>query len=378
MTTVAQFHNLSHIFISLIGACLLLALYYNIRTRFKHILEEEALSKRVDKGLLNLSLAMFIWVLSGMWAYIGFHFGFMDGFGYQGGVNLLSILNNMFLLFALSYFYDAPDFISNNDKNVKRILYVIIGVTLVTLGISYLVENNQFLNVKLTALPDLLLSGFLSVLLVISLYRTFVHRGLKVVATISVIVITLLFISQLPAVFTQLNDEYFYSLIRIIAKTSLIFLFLLLATTWVIQLANTPKITEMQIKFLDWSLVQLTIPSKNIEQENIDFGSKTTQYKNLLKFAIRRKYGDGDEQSILINIAGEIKNQTYLSRIIENINQILKIEGEDQLERRDIFTFLGEGKYRLRILPEHIVIDETLLSEFTKVSENQDYKSICN
>ena len=104
MTEVTQFHNLSHIFISLIGAILLLAIYYHIRKRFRQILEEDENQKRVDRGLLYLSLAMFVWVVSGTWAYLGSRFGFESGFIYQVVVNLLSIVNNMFLLLAIFYF----------------------------------------------------------------------------------------------------------------------------------------------------------------------------------------------------------------------------------------------------------------------------------
>ena len=97
-----------------------------------------------------------------------------------------------------------------------------------------------------------------------------------------------------------------------------------------------------------------------------------------MKFAIRREHGTGDLQSILVSSGGEIKNQTYLTRIIENINEILQLEAHQQLERRDLFTFLGEGKYRLRMIPENITIDEGLLHEFVQASENEEYKAICN
>ena len=200
----------------------------------------------------------------------------------------------------------------------------------------------------------------------VSFYRTFMHRDLKLVAFISVIAIALLFISQLSDVFIDLNNDFVNQLIRILAKTSLISVFLVLATSWVIQLANTPKPNEMKIKFLDWSLIQLTIPSKGIINEKIDFGSKTTQYKNLLNFAYKRKYLDADKQSIIVNSGGEIKSQTYLTRIINNINSILDIDTDEKLERKDLITFIGESKYRLRILPEHIIIDEALLKEFLK------------
>lgn len=377
MTEVLQFHNLSTIFISFIGAILLLAIYFNIRKRFKKILEEESSKKRVDKGLLNLGLAMLVWVAAGLWAMAGNYFNFTNTFFDQIGIHLLSTINNMFLLFALSYFVYAPEFISHNKRNVQIIIGVIIAVMFLTIGLSYFSPDLVLNGIKIIAIPDLLLSGFICFLLLVSLYRTFMKKDLKLVAFISVAIVGLMFISQLPQVFENMDNYFGYSLIRIIAKTSLIALFLLLATTWVIDLANTPRLKEMKIKFSDWCLVSLSIPSKEIDHQAIDFGSKTTQYKNLLKLAIRRKYGKGDDQCILVNSVGEIKSQTYLSRVIDNINEILKLQGEEQLNRRDLFTFLGESKYRLRILPEQIEIDDSLLQEFIKKSENKAYLQLC-
>jgi hypothetical protein len=110
----------------------------------------------------------------------------------------------------------------------------------------------------------------------------------------------------------------------------------------------------------------------------VDFGSKTTQYKNLLKFAIRRKHAEGSQQCLEIYAGGELKSQTYLTRIIDNINQILNLQELKKLERRDLFTFIGNGKYRLRVLSENITIDDTLLEEFIKAPENKGYSDLCN
>jgi hypothetical protein len=151
---------------------------------------------------------------------------------------------------------------------------------------------------------------------------------------------------------------------------------LVLATSWVIELASTPKPNEMMISFMDWSLVKITIPSKKVFGVTIEFGSKTTQYINLLKFAVRRKYGSETSQSMLIGLGGEINNQTYLSRIIDNVNEILKLEDDQKLDRKDLFTFIGQGKYRLRIIPENIKIDETLLREFVNGDGNREYQSM--
>ena len=376
MTEVAEFYILSHIFISLVGSVLLLAIWYNIRQRFKQLLEEDESQKRVDKGLLYLSLAVFLWVISGCWSYIGNYFSFENRNVYRFGIHLFSIANNMFLLLALFYFFYAPNFIYNNKKNVNKILVVIILTSIITFCLSFLLGTaNTSNSIIISGIPDLIISGFLCYLLGISLFKTFVHRGLKIVGLISVLVIVLMFSSQLPDVFTQYGNDFSNNLIKIIAKTSLISIFLVLATSWVIRLANMPKPNEMTIHFMDWSLVKMSIPTKGVFDQTIDFGAKTTQYKNLLKFAIRRKYGEGNAQSLMVSLGGEITNQTYLSRIIENINSILQLDANQALERRDLFTFIGEGRYRLRMIPNHITIDQTLLEEFCKTPENKDYNA---
>lgn len=376
---VAKFYSLAHLFISLIGGVLLLAIWYNIRRRFRYILEEEDSQKRVDKGLLYLSLAMFVWVASGAWNYLGETLDFKSEISFQVGISLFSILNNLCLLLALFYFYYAPKFIYQQQSNIKKIVVLIIFVAGLTLILArFPATAGQDSLIRYSSLPDLLLSGFLSYLLAVSLYRTFANSGLQVVALISVLVITLMQLSQLPEVFLQLDNQFINSLLKIIAKTSLIAVALVLATTWVIRLASSPKPNEMSIHFLDWSLIKMSIPSKGVYDQTIDFKSKTTQYKNLFKFAIRRKHAEGAKQSIMINAGGEIKSQTYLSRIIDNINEILLLEDEQKLERRDLFTFIGAGKYRLRMIPENISIDKALLEEFTKDTDNQEYKQFCD
>lgn len=376
---VEKFHILAQIFISLLGGTLLLALWYNIRQRFSKILEEDERQKRVDKGLLYLSLAMFIWVLSGIWTYIGLERNFASLEVQQAVRSLFSIFNNLFFLLALFYFSYAPAFLYKNEKNVKRMIFFIVVISIFSLVLfQYFGEEPNGIGIKISFLPDLLLSAFLSALLMVSFYKTFLNRGFKVIAGISVGVILLMFLSQLPEVFAVFQDDFTNNLIRIIAKTSLIAIFLVLATSWVIQLANTPVASEMQLKFMDWSMVKITIPSKDILGQTVDFGSKTTQYKNLLKFAIRRKHAEGTDQCLEVLAGGELKSQTYLTRIIDNINQILDLKDLQKLERRDLFTFIGNGKYRLRLLPENIHIDATLLEEFIKSPENTTYSNLCN
>jgi hypothetical protein len=376
MTDVIRFHILAHIIISFTGALLLLAIWYNISDRFKQILQEDNSPKRVDKGLLYLSLAIFVWVVAGCWAYLGNESHFSQTLYFKTGNNLFSIANDLFLFMALCYADHAPQFIHKHKRNSNRIIALIFIIALLTCFIPFLSnESNGVDAFRISALPDLILSGFLTFLLIVTFYRTFANRGLKIVAVISVIAIVFIFVSILPDAFPNLYDDFTKDLIKITAKTSFIAITLVLATSWVIQLATTPKPNEMMISFMDWSLIKITIPSKKVYGATIEFGSKTTQYINLFKFAIRRKYGSEAAQSILIGLGGEINNQTYLSRIIDNMNEILKLEEDQKLDRKDLFTFIGQGKYRLRIIPENIKIDETLLKEFVNSPENQEYKS---
>lgn len=377
MTDVVRFHILAHIVISFTGALLLLAIWYNISDRFKQILQEDNSPRRVDKGLLYLSLAIFVWVVAGGWAYLGNVSYFSRSVYFHTGNNLFSIANDLFLFLALCYADHAPQFIHKHKKNSQRIVAVIFVMAIVTCIIPLLTGDNDGQHgIRIGALPDLILSGFLTFLLIVTFYKTFANRELKIVAVISVIAIVFIFVSILPDAFPDLYGNFTKDLIKITAKTSFIAITLVLATSWVIQLAHTPQPNEMMISFMDWSLIKITIPSKKIFGATIEFGSKTTQYINLLKFAVRRKYGNEHAQSILVGLSGEINNQTYLSRIIDNMNEILQLEEYKKLDRKDLFTFIGQGRYRLRIIPENIRIDDALLREFVNTPGNQDYKGI--
>src|SRR5689334_24161066 len=97
MQDVVTFHILAHIIISFTGALLLLAIWYNISDRFKQILQEDNAPKRVDKGLLYLSLAIFVWVIAGCWAYVGNGSNFSQALYFKTGNNVFSIANDFFL-----------------------------------------------------------------------------------------------------------------------------------------------------------------------------------------------------------------------------------------------------------------------------------------
>lgn len=288
---------------------------------------------------------------------------------------MFSILNSLFLILALYYFDNSPEYLYNNKKSTTRILFFFIGLSLLSLIIALTFgETITTYGIRFNTIPDLLLSATLTWFLMLSLYRTFYNRKMKSVAIIAVLSIIILFVTQVPYVFNFENYSFSIDLAKLIAKTTLIFIFLVLGTSWVLELSQLPEATTMKINFVNWNVVELSIPSKNIVNQTINFGNKTTQFNNLLKFAIRRKFASEENMCIEVYNGGEILSQTYLSRIIDNINAILELEDDMKITRNDFFTFIGQAKYRLRFLPEYIEINDALLLEFTHNIDNGQYK----
>jgi hypothetical protein len=369
-----HFYLISELLISLIGGFLLLAIWLTIQKQFKQKLTNEVSIKRLDKGLLYLSLSVFVWAFSSLITFINsiLKLGEWTNIISQ---NLFSILNSLFLILALFYLDNAPQYLYNNKKSTKRIILFLIALSVLSFLLAlFFKETINTYGIRFNTIPDLILSAVLAWFLIVSLYRTFLNRNMTAVAIISILALILLFLSQIPFVFRLGSFDFYTDLIRLIAKSTLIAVFLVLGTSWVIELSQIPEATTMKIHFTDWNQLVLSIPSKNIINQKIEFGNKTTQFNNLLKFAVRRKYAPEDEMCIEVFNGGELPSQTYLSRIIDNINQILDLKDENKLSRNDLFTFIGQAKYRLRFLANHITIDSALLKEFTHNVNNEKYK----
>ncbi len=369
-----DFYLLSEMLISLIGAILLLAIWSAVQRYFKHQLSHEISIKRVDKGLIYLSLSLFVWCASAAVSFLSLRISNSE-WTLLISQNIFSILNSFFLILAIFYFDHAPSYLYNNERNAKKIIFLLIGLSIISFVLAIIFnDTTQTFGVRYSVIPDLVLSLLLSWFLGVSLFRTFAHRKMTLVAFISVIAIVLIFASQLPQAVHFESLSFYNDLIKIVAKTGLISIFLVLGTSWVIELAQTPSATTMKIHFTDWNQLILSIPSKGIDNQTVEFGSKTTQFNNLLKFAIRRKCAQEKDMCIEVSSGGEILSQTYLTRIIDNLNEILHLEGDDKLNRNDLFTFIGQAKYRLRFIPEFIEIDPALLNEFVHNVDNQQYR----
>lgn len=369
-----QFYLITELLISLIGGFLLLSIWLVIQNKFKQKLTSEISVKRFDKGLLFISFSVFVWSFSSLLILVFNKFNTNEWI-ILISQNMFSILNSLFLILALYYFDNSPEYLYNNKKSTKRILFFFVALSLLSLIIALTFgETINTYGIRFNTIPDLLLSATLTWFLMLSLYRTFYNRKMKSVAIIAVLSIIVLFITQVPYVFNFENYLFSIDLAKLIAKTTLIFIFLVLGTSWVLELSQLPEATTMKINFVNWNVVELSIPSKNILNQTINFGNKTTQFNNLLKFAIRRKFASEENMCIEVYNGGEILSQTYLSRIIDNINAILELEDDMKITRNDFFTFIGQAKYRLRFLPEYIEINNALLLEFTHNIDNGHYK----
>jgi hypothetical protein len=369
-----QFYLITELLISLIGGFLLLSIWLVVQNKFKQKLTSEIAIKRFDNGLLFISYSVFVWALSSFLILI-FHTYNADNWFILLSQNMFSILNSLFLILALYYFDNSPKYLYNNKKSTKRILFFFIGISIISVLIAlFFGETINTYGIRFNTIPDLLLSAILTWFLIISLYRTFYNRKMKSVALIAVFSIIILFITQISYVFNFDSYASSIDLAKLISKTTLIFIFLVLGTSWVLELSQLPEATTMKINFVNWNVIELSIPSKNILNQTINFGNKTTQFNNLLKFAVRRKFASEENMCIEVFNGGEILSQTYLSRIIDNINAILELEDDAKISRNDFFTFIGQAKYRLRFLPIHIDINKTLLLEFTHNIDNDAYK----
>ncbi len=370
-----QFYLFSEFLISLIGGFLLLAIWLVVQKQFQKKLTSEIAIKRFDKGLLFISLSVFVWALSSLLILILQTYNINNWFALISQ-NMFSILNSLFLILALYYFDNSPNYLYNNKKSTKRIIAFFVVLSIFSLGLAlFFGETINTKGIRYNTIPDVLLSAILTWFLVFSLYRTFVNRNMKSVAIIAALSILVLFLTQIPFVFNFEQFNFYIDLTKLVAKTTLMFVFLVVGTSWVLELAQLPEATTMKINFIDWNKIELSIPSKNIINQKIDFGKRTTQFNNLLKFAIRRKFAPENEMCIEVYNGGEILSQTYLTRIIDNINTILDLKDDTKLNRNDFFTFIGQAKYRLRFLPEHIAVNSALQQEFTHNLEEEIYKT---
>jgi len=101
------FYLVSEIFISLIGGVLLLAIWMSVQRQFKNQFIHEITVKRVDKGLLYLSLSLFVWSFSGVITFFNMEYT-INNWLILLSQNVFSIFNSLFLILTLFFLDHAP------------------------------------------------------------------------------------------------------------------------------------------------------------------------------------------------------------------------------------------------------------------------------
>lgn len=374
--------------ISIIGSALLLSMWSGIQKKFRQQLEiaPGQPTARKDLGLVFLSFAIFFWALMSLWSYISNHAGIEDpieGLGFA----IISTFNNLGLLLSTFYMRGAPRFIHRNPGNLRWsagllvVLSTAIGIILAVLDPSEIRGESP---VFWLGMPDMIISMAVVGLLAFSITRTFLRMGQPVFAIIAAFVFGVGMLIQLPSAFPLLpvfgENELTFG-IRLGTKIGSIFVFLVLGTAWAIELGSMEKPQNLRIAFPDYeNTVRITVPNKSINNQEIRLRPK--QYSVLLRFALRKK-GSRDKTLIRVGKGGEFE-QTYLSRVISDLNKGLKevgINGDSSLERGDLLNFIGQGRYELRVQRENILLDEGVLRRFlhsledSYVTEDEDYRA---
>src|SRR6478672_5209546 len=182
-----QFYLITELLISLIGGFLLLSIWLVVQDKFKQKLTSEIAVKRFDKGLLYLSFSVFVWSFSSLLTLVFNNFN-TSSWIILISQNMFSILNSLFLILALYYFDNSPEYLYNNKRSTKRILFFFVGISLVSLMIAlFFGETINTYGIRFNTIPDVLLSGILTWFLILSFYRTFHNRKMKSVSVIAVL-----------------------------------------------------------------------------------------------------------------------------------------------------------------------------------------------
>ena len=269
------FYQFTEFLLSLLGGFLLLAIWQTIQQKFKQKLVSEITIKRFDKGLLFIGLSILVWSISALLGIV-YQYYHIDNWFKLISMNMFSILNSLFLILALYYLDNAPDYLYNNKKSTFRIIAFFVGLSIISLIIALSFgETIKSYGFRLNTIPDLILSTVMSWFLIVSLFRTFINRKMKTVAYIAVFSVLILFLTQLPLVFDLEKYSFTIDLIKLTAKTTLIYVFLVLGTSWALELAQLPEASTMKIQFVDWNKIIINIPTKNIINQEVNFGKKT-------------------------------------------------------------------------------------------------------
>ena len=207
--------------------------------------------------------------------------------------SILSLLNSLFILIALSWFKYLPKILEKVIKSKTWI--VIIGLPFVFSllpTLSKLFTNNQH---SIISELDVYYSTLTLILLGMVLWESFSQRRLKLLAYLSILCIMITFLAQ---VYKLTNSEVNQLLLSAIFKTCLIMIFFALALSWVKDISETLSVIKNQLSLkigkrkLDdgkWEHIAMVGGIFNIKNKETHISK--SNFALLEKFITQRKNG---------------------------------------------------------------------------------------
>lgn len=337
---------------------------------WQHIIKGRTGEER-DLGLLWLSIALFIWALSGVlevYYASGFSQDSFDSTPYEGLKSMLSIFNSAFILLALPRFRHIPPMIRPlvQSESWRWLVFSTFGFSAV---LTLLMLLGVLIPKRITLISsvDLIYAIFTLFFLGLVLWASFAKRGLKILAYLAVISIAFTLAAQI----LKLGDSDFLKiLLNCTFKTILIVLFFALALSWVEELGKSAILPNAKNLYLQLHVRKdrhhkfeylsiLNLPPFTINQEVI-FTEKPFQL--LHRFAEKRKM-EGPEGGWLeiqpktaVKKTYDIKDYNQIGRILDTIlNATTPSSALDKTLLKEILFEYGKSRrIRLRLAPENI------------------------
>lgn len=199
-----------------------------------------------DFGQVWLALSILCWSISGLIDVYFANYRVENEFMLDGWRSLFSLLNSLFILFALPWFRYLPKKLEHVIKSNYWIY--IIGLPFLFSLLPTISKMASGKSLGVISELDVYYAFLTLIFLGFVLWESFAKRRLQILAWLSLVTILITLIAQL---YKLTDSSINLTLFSAIFKTSLIMLFFALALSWVKELAENiiPSSNQLFLKF---------------------------------------------------------------------------------------------------------------------------------
>jgi len=325
---------------------------------WRNIITHAPSAGKKDYGLAYLSGALGIWVLLSLWGLSNTH---LPPPWPDTVRSLLSTVNSMLYLLAIQHFDYAYEQVRRRWWQPAVLTSAAVTAAVTLLIAWYATANsipaeiaNEWVN-----WPDLLFAGPAILALGIAFWRSFFFRGYKLLAWLSVAIMLLVFLIQIPDVFLEWQREPAFSALENWLTLSVyavmtMFCFAL-ATSWGVEEFSLPLPDQTHLAFggRDGRRWRLHI---RVREQRIEASVPPMAIKNLLLFVARRMEAPEDGWVSVDELNG---GHVDFRRIVVPIAEAWQeadtgAEGSEEKTyiekvRRTLFEYQNPGQYRIRV-----------------------------